>query len=99
MNYSTQYRKSDLDNSKWLHSPGEKHTFDVRVFHVGRYGRFETIFQHIMKDQLGNVIVYSGPNPVAVRMTNISFEATVKKHYIYKGVKQTIVTDLRLLDR
>jgi len=94
------YRGTDIDNSKWLHRPGDVKSFSVKIVHVGRYGIGpDRSYQHIMKDLDGNVITFTAPWQVADRMTSIEFTARVYKHHLYKGVKQTVVRNMRLVKR
>ena len=98
MAQSARSKKADLINSSWLGKPGRRHNFQALVFYVGTYQR-NSVYQHIMKDRDGNIIVYSAPKRLAGTMTRLHFSARVIKHRLYKGIRQTLVTDLKLETR
>lgn len=87
-----QTRANDAMKSNHVGNTGEKISFTgVVEFIKGFDGMYGVTWIHVIKDIVGNVIVYKGTKRLANKNDRINVTAKVKSHGERDGVKQTII--------
>jgi hypothetical protein len=87
-----QTREHEALLSKHVGIIGDKIKFAAKMkFVKGFVGYYGTVWVNVMKDDLGNVIVYKGTKPLAKKDEAVTIIAKVKAHGIRDGVRQTII--------
>jgi len=88
----------DSFRSNHIGNIGDKITFTGVIEMVkGFDGYYGTTWIHVIKDLIGNVIIYKGSKRLANKGEEINVAAKVKLHGDREGVKQTIVERPRLV--
>lgn len=88
----SQTRAYDAMKSQHIGNVGAKIVFDGAIEMVkGFDGMYGITWIHIIKDLVGNVIVYKGSKRLADKGSKIKISAKVKSHSERDGVKQTII--------
>lgn len=87
-----QTRAHDAVKSQHVGNVGEKISFaGVIEFVKGFDGMYGTTWIHVIKDLVGNVIVYKGTKRLAGKGDQINVTAKIKSHGERDGVKQTVI--------
>jgi hypothetical protein len=93
-----QTRAHDAVKSQHIGNVGDKITFAGVVEMVkGFDGLYGTTWIHVIKDLVGNVIVYKGTKRLANKGEQINVSAKIKSHGDREGVKQTIIERPKLV--
>lgn len=93
-----QTRARDAVKSQHVGNVGEKISFDgVVEFVKGFDGMYGITWIHVIKDLVGNVLVYKGTKRLADKGRQINLTAKVKSHGERDGVKQTIIERPKLV--
>lgn len=93
-----QTRANDAAKSRHVGNVGEKITFSGAIeFVKGFDGIYGITWIHVIKDLVGNVIVYKGAKRLANKGENVNIAAKVKAHGEREGVKQTVIERPKLV--
>lgn len=94
-------REAKVEFGQWLGVVGRKSVFDLEVKNVFSFqSEFGLVFVYKMEDSFGNEVVYKGRSSKfdPAKGDKVKFEAMVKKHDEYKGVKQSVVKFPKMLE-
>jgi hypothetical protein len=93
-----QTRAHEATISKHVGEIGGKIQLNVTLNFVKAFnGFYGDVWIHVMKDELGNVIVYKGSKCLGKKGDSFVLQAKVKEHGEREGVKQTIVERPKLV--
>lgn len=101
-----QYKKAEREagaTSDFLAAPGKRITFTATVVLTKNLdSNWGTTYMYKMRDDAGNLVVWFASNLVGdtvdgafqkvVAGDKVTLKATVKKHDVYNGTKQTVIT-------
>lgn len=83
--------------SAYVGNVGERLDFSATIkTMICRDGIYGPSYFHVMADDCGNVLIYSGSVCLGQRGESVSFKASVKDHASREGVAQTVITRPKL---
>jgi hypothetical protein len=87
-----QTRAHEATISQHIGEIGSKIQLNITLNFVKAFnGFYGDVWIHVMKDEIGNVIVYKGSKCLGKKGDSFVLQAKVKEHGEREGVKQTIV--------
>lgn len=83
-------REAEISQHVGIEGQRQDFTLTIRV-RLEFESQFGTMYIHIMHDASGNVVIYKGSATLGDKGETVTFKATVKRHDVREGVKQTVV--------